>query len=322
MRTGFAILLLILAHVAAGLKLPTPRPQALGKAAASALLSLSLLTSTSPSPALALFEDPLANVKLEPQRNGFIPRMADVGVREFLVKDGRQLLRLALPTSSDMKFLASTRASQDAARRITDDLELIRVRLEQVGNKNKPAWAACQTDVGDISSILKKERKALLDNSADSSAAKAILDEQFTPLLAQLASAVRVEDVPETLRLQADTADAFSAFNTARLPKGTLPYAVPDEYKGLPRLQGRAVVDMTIKKKAGSVFKRPDLSTTDAVTLTLVVDGYSHPLTAGNFVDLVGKKQYDGAELAPGELIVQTEVKKPKGQWWLGGGGL
>ena len=259
----------------------------LGKVVASVLASLSLLAPVAvPLPAQALFEDPLANVKLEPQKNGFIPRMADVGVREFLVKDGRQLLRLALPTSSEQRFLAATRSSGDPARKITDDLELIRVRLEQVGNKNKPAWSACLGDVSDISNVLKKERQGLLDKSADAAAARALLDDKFTPLLTELAAAVRVEDVKETLRLQSDAADAFAAYSAARLPKAQLPYAITEEFKALPRLQGRAVVEMTLKKKGGALFKSPELVTSDAAVLTLVVDGFTHPLTAGNFVDL------------------------------------
>ena len=37
-----------------------------------------------------------------------------------------------------------------------------------------------------------------------------------------------------------------------------------------------------------------------------MVDGYTHPLTAGNFVDLVDKKFYDNTPLKAEELIVQT----------------
>ena len=98
----------------------------LGRLAAAALLGLGLNLPLAAAPVLAIFEDPMANVKLDAPKNGFIPRMADVGVREFLVKDGAQLLRLAQPTSSSMKFLTETRESpQDPARKITDDLELL-----------------------------------------------------------------------------------------------------------------------------------------------------------------------------------------------------
>ena len=41
--------------------------------------------------------------------------------------------------------------------------------------------------------------------------------------------------------------------------------------------------------------------------LLMVVDGYNAPLTAGNFVDLVDKKFYDGMEVQRADgFIVQT----------------
>jgi peptidylprolyl isomerase len=49
------------------------------------------------------------------------------------------------------------------------------------------------------------------------------------------------------------------------------PFEVPEQYSNLPQLKGRATVE--IKTNKGQV--------------TVVVDGYSAPVTAGNFVDLV-----------------------------------
>ena len=41
--------------------------------------------------------------------------------------------------------------------------------------------------------------------------------------------------------------------------------------------------------------------------MTIVVDGYNAPVTAGNFVDLVDKKFYDGMEIQRADgFIVQT----------------
>lgn len=41
--------------------------------------------------------------------------------------------------------------------------------------------------------------------------------------------------------------------------------------------------------------------------LTIVVDGYNAPLTAGNFVDLVDKKFYDGMDVQRADgFVVQT----------------
>jgi len=62
--------------------------------------------------------------------NALIAPLADVGVKEFLVKDGRQWLRLSQPVGNDMK-LGSLRKSSPEIE-IQESLELPRLRLEQV----------------------------------------------------------------------------------------------------------------------------------------------------------------------------------------------
>jgi peptidylprolyl isomerase len=70
------------------------------------------------------------------------------------------------------------------------------------------------------------------------------------------------------------------------------PFEVPDKYANLPQLKGRATVD---------------LETTQG-TIELVVDGYSAPINAGNFVDLVRRGFYDGLPFISVEddFVVQT----------------
>lgn len=67
---------------------------------------------------------------------------------------------------------------------------------------------------------------------------------------------------------------------------------MPAEYSNLPQLNGRATVEISTNKG----------------DLTLVVDGYSAPVTAGNFVDLVERGFYDGLEFirAEDKFVVQT----------------
>ncbi|MEA5532591.1 peptidylprolyl isomerase [Crocosphaera sp. XPORK-15E] len=55
------------------------------------------------------------------------------------------------------------------------------------------------------------------------------------------------------------------------------PFEVPGEYADLPQLKGRATVEIETTKG----------------NLTLVLDGYSAPINAGNFVDLVQRGFYD-----------------------------
>ena len=75
------------------------------------------------------------------------------------------------------------------------------------------------------------------------------------------------------------------------------PFEVPSEYSNLPQLKGRATVEMTTNKGK----------------LILVVDGYSAPVTAGNFVDLVQRGFYDGIEFNRAEEFYVLQAGDPSG---------
>jgi peptidylprolyl isomerase len=71
-----------------------------------------------------------------------------------------------------------------------------------------------------------------------------------------------------------------------------LPFRIPRRFDTLPRLEGRAEVEFVIQ--SGS-------SPMDKVRLVAVLDGYSAPLNAGNFVDLVQRGVYKDARIQSGE---------------------
>jgi peptidylprolyl isomerase len=70
------------------------------------------------------------------------------------------------------------------------------------------------------------------------------------------------------------------------------PFEVPSDYANLPQLKGRATVE--IKTTQGD--------------LTVVVDGYSAPVNAGNFVDLVNRGFYNGLPFlfSGDDFVLQT----------------
>ncbi|XP_050247440.1 peptidyl-prolyl cis-trans isomerase CYP37, chloroplastic isoform X3 [Quercus robur] len=77
-----------------------------------------------------------------------------------------------------------------------------------------------------------------------------------------------------------------------------LSFLLPKQYLNYPRLTGRGIVEFTIEKGDGSTFSPAaggELRKT--ATIQVVVDGYSAPLTAGNFAKLVIDGAYDGAKL-------------------------
>ena len=75
------------------------------------------------------------------------------------------------------------------------------------------------------------------------------------------------------------------------------PFEVPEEYSNLPQLKGRATVQFT----------------TTQGDITVIADGYSAPVTAGNFVDLVNKKFYDGLPFIRAEDFYVLQTGDPDG---------
>ena len=75
------------------------------------------------------------------------------------------------------------------------------------------------------------------------------------------------------------------------------PFEVPAEYDHLPQLKGRATVKFV----------------TTQGDVTVVADGYSAPVTAGNFIDLVNKKFYDGLPFIRAEDFYVLQTGDPAG---------
>ncbi|KAG8479411.1 hypothetical protein CXB51_029110 [Gossypium anomalum] len=78
-----------------------------------------------------------------------------------------------------------------------------------------------------------------------------------------------------------------------------LSFLLPEQYLKYPRLTGRAIVELTIEKGDGSSFS-PEAGgeLRKTATIQVVLDGYSAPLTTGNFAKLVTDGAYDGTKLS------------------------
>jgi peptidyl-prolyl cis-trans isomerase B (cyclophilin B) len=79
------------------------------------------------------------------------------------------------------------------------------------------------------------------------------------------------------------------AQTTKAVSENIIDSTVPSEFKGRPRLEGKATVVMIVK----------------GAPITIEVDGTNAPLTAGNFVDLVQNKVYDG-------LVFHRVIREPQ----------
>lgn len=77
----------------------------------------------------------------------------------------------------------------------------------------------------------------------------------------------------------------------------SFPYEIPEEFNNLPRLLGRASVEIRTNKG----------------NLTAVVDGYNAPLTAGAFVDLVQRGFYNNLPFNRAEDFYVLQTGDPVG---------
>lgn len=231
--------------------------------------------------------------------------MADVGVGQYLVKDSKQHLRLSLPTGPAATL--GSASAQSPGKQAQDAIELIRLRTEQVGFSNKVVWNGLSTDIANVQRLLTKQREGFIQQARSPAEATALLDNDILPNTDRLYNAIRKQDIDETLRLQDLVADEIATLRSLQLPEKELPFQIPEEYKDLPRLKGRATVEMKIDHKNG--FKNKDGSIIKSPSFYMEVDGYHAPLTAGNFIDLVDKKFYDNSVLRAEELTVQATPK-------------
>jgi cyclophilin family peptidyl-prolyl cis-trans isomerase len=97
---------------------------------------------------------------------------------------------------------------------------------------------------------------------------------------------------------------------------------VPDEYNDMIQLQGRATVVMTFKKATPSEPFLLDGKSYPEAKLTMIIDGYAAPVTAGNFIDLVQKKFYDGMDIQRSDgFVIQTGDPVGEATGYVGPGG-
>jgi len=230
------------------------------------------------------------------KRNGVTAAPSESGLGLFVDKDGSSLLRLALP-DADVR-----------AREVQTNLELVKLRLDQVGFSGKtPIWNAAAADASRAEGGLNKHFDEFVSEVAPNQQARAAeLLEAVRPQLTLLKAAVKEQNYPATSAAQFAAAEDFAAVRelmvthaAAQAPGSFFP--VPSEYKALPRLEGRARVALTLAPKGGG----------PATTLVVVVDGYHAPLAAGAFVAQAAAGALDGTPIAYAEELI-VGMARPK----------
>jgi peptidylprolyl isomerase len=194
------------------------------------------------------------------------------------IKDGKALLRYSLPIDNE------------PVRKIQSNLEDITSRLR--GKR----WTPVTNDIASASRVLNSSKSGLLAGvpEARTSEAETLID-QLNEGLSKIREAAEAKDGEQVLEQRTKLLQLVGQLE--ELMVGEFPFEVPSEYAHLPQLKGRATIEMETEKGL----------------LTVVVDGYSAPVTAGNFVDLVQRGFYDGLEFIRSEESYVLQAGDPPG---------
>ncbi|MBV9387999.1 MAG: peptidylprolyl isomerase [Chroococcidiopsidaceae cyanobacterium CP_BM_ER_R8_30] len=195
------------------------------------------------------------------------------------ITDGKSLLQYALPIDNQ------------PVRQLQASLEDIATQLR--ANRR---WGAMSSDLSKASTVLNDRVKELLASVPPSRQpqAQALIADLKTGI-ASLRESVDAKDKNQIWEGRAKLLNLVGQLEEFMVQR--FPFEVPPEYSNLPQLKGRATVEMTTNKG----------------NITLVVDGYSAPVTAGNFVDLVQRGFYNGLEFIRQEDSYVLQIGDPPG---------
>ncbi|MDM9385468.1 peptidylprolyl isomerase [Chlorogloeopsis sp. ULAP01] len=195
------------------------------------------------------------------------------------ITDGKALLRYALPI--DNKPVRELQAS-----------------LEDISNQLRAnrRWGAVSKDVGKASRILNNPSQILTSVPDERKPKAEALISELKSGVNDLQEVVQTKDKEQVKEKRAELLNLVGELE--ELMVEGFPFEVPTEYSNLPQLKGRATVEMKTNKG----------------TVTLVVDGYSAPVTAGNFVDLVQRGFYNGLEFTRSEESYVLQTGDPPGK--------
>jgi len=189
------------------------------------------------------------------------------------ITDGKALLRYSLPIDNK------------PIRQLQEDMEGL---SEWLRSKR---WGPIKKDLTKVSRILGTKRAAILADvpAADQDQANGYLD-AIEAAIAPMRESLDARDREALWVQRGQVLDNVGRIE--ELMVAGYPFEVPADYDHLPQLKGRATVEFQTNKG----------------TMTAVIDGYSAPVTGGNFVDLVQRGFYDNMEFIRAEdnYVLQT----------------
>ena len=195
------------------------------------------------------------------------------------ITDGRALLRYALPIKNQ-------------------PVRELQASLEDISNQLRAnrRWGAIAKDLSKASQILDQPSQILASVSQERQPQAAAWLAELKSGVNTLQESLKVKNKAQILQGRDQLLNLVTLLEESMVKE--FPFEIPPEYSHLPQLKGRATVE--IKTNKGN--------------LTLVVDGYSAPITAGNFVDLVQRGFYNGLEFTRSEESYVLQTGDPPGK--------
>ncbi len=195
------------------------------------------------------------------------------------VKDPAAILRDALPFDQQ-------------------DIRELQHRLEGTSNDLRAKrWSALAKAVNRSEALLNTRRATIVTALPDAlqGEADALLD-QVAVGLNTMREKVDTSDKPGFINSRRSTLKDIGAVEALLVPSDYT-VEIPAEFDALPRLEGRATVEIQ----------------TSQGTMIAVVDGYNAPLTSGAFIDLTLRGFYDGLPFNRAEDFYVLQSGDPEG---------
>jgi peptidylprolyl isomerase len=195
------------------------------------------------------------------------------------IKDARVLLRNALPIDNPT-------------------IREIQLSLEKMPRQaNLKRWKDLNKDVENILAKVSQKRDQILASVIPS--AKASATENLTSLsnvLVPLQEAIATKDRNNVKPLAEKALEYVGEIESDMVQ--AFPFEVPAKYAALPQLRGRAIVEMETEKG----------------NFTMTIDGYSAPVNAGQFIDLVQRGFYNGLDFNRADDNFFLQAGDPAGE--------
>ncbi|XP_073005656.1 peptidyl-prolyl cis-trans isomerase CYP37, chloroplastic isoform X1 [Typha latifolia] len=199
-------------------------------------------------------------------------------------RTGELALRKAIPANANMKAIQES----------LEDISYL-LRIPQ----RKP-YGSMEGDVKKALKIAMEEKEAIMGSVPGELKEKgsmlyaSLLDGKGS--LQNLLESIKEKDPDKVSVGLASSLDTIAELELLQAPG--LSFLLPEQYLRYPRLTGRGVVEFTIERGDSSTFFPTDGGEPKSIaTIQVVIDGYSAPLTAGNFAKLVTDGAYDGVRL-------------------------